>query len=401
MIFPRLPAGQETGDNPFGKAEIDTGRRLIYIARSRIPSEQANCVQVLKMCAGFAAHAEVELVAPFHPEDARQKDALWERFALARRFEVRWLAYPHLRERFAVRGFALAATAYARLRRYPYAYTRDPWAAYWLARSGIRTGFEAHDLKEDRRYPIWRRLVSDPSLSPALRGVFCITRMLLEDSIAVGARAEILHVAPDGVDLQRFRPPMSKEEARKALGLAVEGRWVVHSGHLYPGRGGEELAEAVAGIADARLLFVGGKAADVDRVRAAAAERGLADRVRFEGMVPNAKVPIYLWAADVLVMPYTSRTPIMRSISPMKMFEYMAAGRPIVATDFPTIREVLRDGENAVLVAPDSPQALREGIRRMLDDPALGERISHQARQDAEEYTWERRAEKVLEVMGG
>lgn len=378
-----------------------TNPKILYISRSRIPSDQANCVQVLKMCAGFAAWADVELAAPYFPEDARTQAALQEQFALARSFRLRWLPYPHWGKRFAVRGFALAAATYARVRGYRLAYTRDPWAAYWLARSGIRTGFESHDLKEDRRYPIWQTLVSDPSLSPALRGVFCITRRLLEDSMALGARAEILHVAPDGVDLQRFQHPMSKAEARRALDLPEGERWIVHSGHLYEGRGGEELVQAIAHIPGVRLLFVGGKPADVERMRAAAPNKRIADRIRFEGMVPNGRIPLYLWAADVLVMPYTSRTPIIGSISPMKMFEYMAAARPIVSTDFPTLREVLRDGENAILVKPDSPRALAAGIRRALEDSALAGKISRRTRRDVEQYTWERRAEKILGVLTG
>ena len=375
--------------------------KILYISRSRIPSDQANCVQVLKMCAGFGALADVELVAPYFREDVRRKDTLTERFALARPFRVRWLPFPHIGNRFAVRGFALAAATYARVQGYRLAFTRDPWAAYWLARSGIRTGFESHDLKEDRRYPIWQRLVSDPSLSPALRGVFCITRRLLDDSAAAGARPEILHVAPDGVDLQRFQNPLSKTQARTALGLSEGAPWIVHAGHLYEGRGGEELVRALTQIPAARLLFAGGKSADVERVRAVAAAQGLADRVRFEGMVPNGRIPLYLWAADVLVMPYTSRTPIMGSISPMKMFEYMAAQRPIVSTDFPTLREVLRDGENAVLVAPGNPPALAAGIRRVLGDPGLGEKISRQARREVDDFTWERRAEKIMGVLTG
>ncbi len=381
--------------------ETDTRQRLIYIVRSRIPSEQANAVQVLKMCAGFSAYAEVELAAPYYPEDARQVDDLWERYALPRRFAVRWLAFPHLREHFAVRGFALAATAYARARNYSLAYTRDPWAAWWLARAGVRVGFEAHDLKEDRRYPIWRRLVSDPSDVPGLRGVFCISRSLMEDYRAAGARPEILHVAPDGVDLQRFADPMEKQQARSVLGLNPDGPWIVHAGHLYPGRGAEELLEAAAAVKDARLLFVGGKAADIDRIRAFAAERGMRERAVFAGTVPNGKVPQYLWAADLLVMPYTSRTPTIRYMSPLKMFEYMAAERPIVASDFPAVREVLHNGGNAVLVAPDSAPALAEGIRAALDDSAFAERIARQARRDVAAYTWEERAREVLELLTG
>jgi glycosyltransferase involved in cell wall biosynthesis len=77
----------------------------------------------------------------------------------------------------------------------------------------------------------------------------------------------------------------------------------------------------------------------------------------------------------VLVMPYTSQTPTVRYMSPLKMFEYMAAGRPIVATDFPVVREVLRDGETAILVKPDSAQALREGIAGLLENDVEGRSI--------------------------
>jgi glycosyltransferase involved in cell wall biosynthesis len=106
------------------------------------------------------------------------------------------------------------------------------------------------------------------------------------------------------------------------------------------------------------------------------------------GQVPNRDVPTYLWAADVLVMPYTSQTPTVRYMSPLKMFEYMAAGRPIVATDFPVVREVLRDGHSALLVAPDSAEALRAGLQRVLSDPSLQRRLADAAREAAKAYSW-------------
>jgi glycosyltransferase involved in cell wall biosynthesis len=368
--------------------------KLVCIARSRIPSNRANCVQTLKMCSGFAAHVPVELIAPYYPGDARQKDSLAGRFALARAFDVRWVPFPHLGERFAVRGYALAAALSVRARRIRLVHSREPWSAYWLARAGARVGFEAHHLGEDRRFPVWERLVADP----ALAGIFCISRGLIEDYAAAGARRDRLYWAPDGVDLQRFDPPVEKTAARARLGLPA-GTIICHCGHLYPGRGVEETIDALAALPEALLLLVGGDPADIDRVRAFAGARGLSGRVRCEGTVPNGKIPLYLWAADALVMPYTSRTPTVRGMSPLKMFEYMAAARPIVATDFPAVREILRDGENAFLVAPDSAEALAGGLRRALQDRALADSVSLQARRDVEAFTWERRAERILKVL--
>jgi glycosyltransferase involved in cell wall biosynthesis len=374
--------------------------KLICIARSRIPSTRANCVQTLKMCSGFAAHIPVELIAPFYPEDYRQRDSLRERFALARPFEVTWVPFPHWGERFAVRGYALSASLWARLRRARFVYTREPWSAYWLARAGMRVGFEAHHLEEDRRFPVWRKLVCEPSLAPALRGIFCISKSLIEDYAAAGARRDRLRWAPDGVDLQRFDPPLGRAEARARTGLPAAARIVCHSGHLYPGRGVEETIEALSSLPDVLLILIGGNPEDIERLRAYAAGRGWCDRVRFEGTVPNGRVPLYLWAADALVMPYTTRTPTVRAMSPLKMFEYMAAGRPIVATDFPSVREVLRDGENAFLVPPDSAGEIARGLRRALEEPALAGAIARRARRDVESFTWEQRAANILEVLG-
>jgi glycosyltransferase involved in cell wall biosynthesis len=79
----------------------------------------------------------------------------------------------------------------------------------------------------------------------------------------------------------------------------------------------------------------------------------------------------------------------------LKLFEYMASGRPIVASDLPSIREVLTDDHNALLVEPGNPQALTAAIRRLKADPGLGERLTRQALDDVRQYTWERRAAKL------
>ncbi|MCX6026213.1 MAG: glycosyltransferase, partial [Chloroflexi bacterium] len=134
-------------------------------------------------------------------------------------------------------------------------------------------------------------------------------------------------------------------------------------------------------------------------LQALAARRRVAERVIFTGQVSNSAVPAYLWAADVLVMPYTSQTPTVRYMSPLKMFEYMAAGRPIVATDFPVVREVLRDGETAVLVEPDSAQALREGILELLRDTTRSKSLALRCLEQVREYSWARRARRILSAV--
>jgi glycosyltransferase involved in cell wall biosynthesis len=377
--------------------------RLGYVARARIPSEKANSIQVMKMSAAFSSLVgEVELVVPYAATSRRDRSGLWDQYAVAPSFRVTWLRYPHWGPRFDIRGYALACWLYAQVRGFDVVYTRDLWAASLLARGGrsTRIGFEAHDLLEERRYPVWDSLIASWKPSSRLRAVFCISNSLAEAYRGSGAPPDLLHVARDGVDLALFSAALSRRKARAELSLPEEAQLVCHAGQLYPGRGIEETIEAVAGIPGALLLLVGGQAQDITRLRDWAQSRGFDHCVQFVGQVPNGLVPKFLWAADVLVMPYTSRTPTVRFMSPLKMFEYMAAGRPIVATDFPAVREVLRDRFSAILVPPDGVDLLREGIRFALEQSDQASRIAVNAREEVQQYAWERRAIHILERIG-
>ena len=376
--------------------------RLGYIARARIPSDKANSIQVMKMSAAFAALVRsVELIVPFTGLGGRRDHEIWDRYGVSPSFRLTWLPYPHLGKRLDIRGYASACWLYTQLRGFDVVYTRDLWAAYLLARWGrrLKVGFEAHDLAEERRYPVWEPLVKQYQFSARVRGIFCISRSLAEAYRQAGAREELLQVAPDGVDLRLFSPARSKKEVRSMLGLPAEASIVCHAGQLYPGRGIEETIEAVSGIPGALLLLVGGQPEDIARLEGWARVRGFEKCIRFEGQVPNHQVPLYLWAADVLVMPYTSRTATVRFMSPLKMFEYMAAGRPIVATDFPVVREVLEPGRSAILVPPDEVVALRNGIQLALVGGESVTRAAEFAQAEAGKYTWVERARRILELL--
>ena len=114
----------------------------------------------------------------------------------------------------------------------------------------------------------------------------------------------------------------------------------------------------------------------------------------------------YLLASDVLVMPYSSGVTIRDGTkageftSPLKLFEYMAAGKPIVATGVPSVLEILTPGENSVVTAPDDAEEFIEALGLVLGDSELCARISEGARSDAAEYTWEKRVEKIIEGVG-
>lgn len=182
---------------------------------------------------------------------------------------------------------------------------------------------------------------------------------------------------------------------------------VVYAGHLYPWKGVDVLLQALVKLEGVNATIIGGDAAEPDfqRLQDTSRSIGLGSRVEFVGMVEPSRVSGLLAKGDVLVLPNVGAEPTVNHTSPLKLFEYMAAGKPIVASNLPSIREVLRDGENAVLVEPGNPTALTSGLRRVLEDRKLAERIASRAFDEVAEYSWDCRAERVEallnEVMSG
>ena len=230
----------------------------------------------------------------------------------------------------------------------------------------------------------------DASVWRMADGYVAITKGLAEDlERSFGPRRPgSLAIIPDGVrPMAHGRFDWQARSAQPVVGYA---------GHLYPWKGPHLLLEALAVLDNVRAIIVGGHPAerDLQRLQQQAQALGLEGRVTFTGYVDRTRIPDLLAGMDVLVLPHTS-TPISeRYASPLKLFEYMAAGRPIVASDLASIREVLTD-EAAVLVAPGDPAALAAGIRHALDDWDAAERRARKAYDLVSNYTWDRRAERI------
>jgi glycosyltransferase involved in cell wall biosynthesis len=189
---------------------------------------------------------------------------------------------------------------------------------------------------------------------------------------------------------------------RRFPGLAAESPpRVLYAGQLYPWKGVDVLVEAMAALPQARLVILGGilGEADTARVRALVAANGLADRTEMPGTVPPTRVAEELRRASVVAVPFLRTAMTERHTSPLKAFEAMAAGRPIVASDLPSSREFLRHGENALLVTPGSPTDLAAALRRVLEDTGLARRLAERAWAEAPAYSWDARGRALKDLM--
>ena len=226
--------------------------------------------------------------------------------------------------------------------------------------------------------------------------IVTVTEGLRRAFIQARVPAGKLVTAHDGVDAAKFDIKLGKTEARRELGLPEEGFIAVYTGHLYPYKGADDLLEACAHLHEAsRVVFVGGRPDDLARLKGRAAELGLKNAV-FAGQVPHARVPLYLRAADAAVLPTRAADRhASEFLSPLKLFEYLAAGKAIVATDLPSVREVL-DDRSCVFVPPSDPAALADALDDLADVPARVAELERESLRLAAEHSWLRRAETVL-----
>ena len=216
-----------------------------------------------------------------------------------------------------------------------------------------------------------------------------VRRDLLEE----GADPARVRSVPNGVDVERFATAAARE-----LPVPAGSFVVAFVGLFYPWHGVHVLAEAFGLLhrarPDSRLLLIG-DGEEAARTRATLERAGAGEAFLMPGLVPREDVPGYLAAADVLVSPHANIRNFIGS--PIKIFEYMAAGRPIVVTRVGQMAELLRDRETALIVPPEDPQALAGALIELHDDAELRARLGGGAQAEARaRHSWDARLAEIV-----
>jgi glycosyltransferase involved in cell wall biosynthesis len=228
-------------------------------------------------------------------------------------------------------------------------------------------------------------------------GVLAISGGVREDLLELGCAPQRVGVEHDAFEPARLLDLPPRQAARAELGLASEVPLVAYTGSLLEWKGADVLVEAARSLPQVSFVIAGGASEDVQRLRRRAADL---PNVRIDGFQPPARVGLYLAAADLGVVPNRARPAISaRYTSPLKVFESFAAGLPLVASDLPSLRELIPDGEHGLLVPPEDPAALARGIVELLADPARRARIARRTRERAQAHTWDERARRILAWM--
>lgn len=371
---------------------------LIYISNLRFPSEKIHSFFAMKTCESYASRGiRVELWIPRRSNKALGSEDPFYYFKIKRNFTIRRLPvvdiWSFMGGRFGF--FILAATfnlsvffyALARgILRNATFYFHTPADAVLLSFFRPQMFLEVHELNEVYKnngpYIKW--------LFPRLTGVITTNKFkgdFLEKKLGVPQSKLICQ--QNTTDADMFRINISRDEAREALGLPIDKQIILYTGQLYDWKGKDTLLEVHKFLEPQESLYiVGGDGKNLEMKNTVIVSSR-----------PHPEMPLWLRAADVLILPHSGKFDIARlEASPVKLFEYMASGRPIVVADLPSMREIV-DDSMVWFFEPDNPQALVNAARCALMHYEEAEKRAKRAAEEVKNYTWEKRAENILSFV--
>lgn len=351
---------------------------LIYLGRSRLHRNRANLIQTLHT---VAALTEIGVktrlyLPPWHGHIS--PDRRLDEMGIPIRPDIRASQLLHRRwptslfPRFNKRALCNAKAVYV----------RSPELSLGLASQGISHHFEVHTLQPMRQTGVLTKII-DHHLQGIIRYLVPISHSAATALIEAGADEQRIHISPSGVDLSAFNsiPPLDMKQLSQPR--------IVYLGRVSRDRGLQILTH-LAECALGEVLLVG----DCDD------QVPDSSYLQHRPAVPHRDVANLYAESELVVLPYQSDLTHADSISPMKLFEAMAAGRPIIASDIPPLREILQHGQNALLADPKDPVSWEEAVKQLIHDHQLARKLALQAKQDATAFSWPNRASGIARAIG-
>lgn len=387
-------------------------RKIYYIANVRMPTEKAHGVQIAKTCEALATlGAEVELIVP--DRKSTIKEDIFDFYGIKKNsFIFRrekcfdfvglnyfgplgyWLQTLYFYWKLKLNLVEQPDTVY---------YTRDLPLAFLLTFKFKPVFLELHSLPD--AYGYFYKKISWPLYKLAFKrfaGIVVISKGLEKALVQRGIDNRKILIARDGADVFQYVTrdvPMDKIKARETLDLPVNKQIVVYTGHLYEWKGAQVLARSanLEEVKNVQFYLVGGTNEDVKTFKK---KYRRIKNLHVIGWVSPKLVPMWQWAADVLVIPTSGRSDIGQLYtSPLKLFEYMMSKRPIVAARISSINEIL-DRSSGTFFDSDSQYSLAQAIKKVLENEDEAKNKAEVAFNRATtEFTWGCRAALILNFL--
>ncbi len=353
----------------------------------------------MKVCNAFCAlDHQVKLWVPGSKPEMNW-DEIKSLYGIDHDYPICWLRSPKFLRRY---DFALRAVLAARLWGADLYYVWPLQAAALASWLNLSTVLEVHDRPRGRIGPKLFRLYLEGSGAIRILPITDTLCQWLTEFFKVDLVKPFTLVSPMGVDTDRYENLPDPAEARQRLDL-TEGFTAGYTGHLYPGRGLDLLYQLAIENPNIRFIWVGGEEEAVvfwrERV-----EKDRVDNLQIQGFVPNERLPLFQAACDVLMMPYESKVTVSSGAdtssfaSPMKAFEYLAVGRPILSSNLPVLLEILNFA-NSVILPMDDVDAWSDALKELKQDSLRRKSLAARAKADAQRYSWIRRAERSIQDL--
>ena len=355
--------------------------KILYIANIRMPTEKAHGIQIMKACEAFVTQGhELTLFVPRRKTSIHESPFVY--YGIKSEFPIKrivtldivsWGAFC-----FIIQSIFFAICVRVSLPKYDVLYGRDEIVLATLALFGVRRiVWESHDGS----WNAWARF-----LSSRMKSLVVVSEGAKQLYIKRGVPKEKILVAPNGIDIDHFKNSETKEVARRRLGLPFDKKIVMYIGRLDGWKGVDTLLDAsLLILGDIQFVIIGGEPEQVKNFSVTY------PHVTFLGHRPYVELPHNQAAADILIIPNTGKDPIL------KLFAHMASGRPIIASDLPSIREVA--GNDVFFVSPDNPKKLAETIQDVFKNYEEILNVSSRAFLRVQNFSWDMRARKITEFI--
>lgn len=364
--------------------------KIIYIANSPMPSRSANSIHVMKMCEALTKNgSEVLLLIPMELKTMFSKIDIFSFYEIYPKFKIKRI--------FTLPGkgmllFYLLASVYSIFKKIDFIYTRQIEAATMASITHIKFILEMHSDLIDRLDKFLFKKI--------LNSKYFLKLILISNNLKVrfdkyGFDDKKVKVLPDAVDIDIFSNKKVISNKRIRIG---------YGGHLFKGRGIEIIEALASSMPDLDFYLWGGTE---DLINYWKNRTKNIKNIYFKGFVKSNILAEGLADCNILVMPYQKEVAVFGNkgntaqwMSPMKMFEYMATGRPIVASDLSALREILKNDYNAILVSCDGIKEWESAIKRLASNPEFAKIVGDNARKDVlKKYTWDKRVREILEGL--
>ncbi len=365
--------------------------KIFYISRSTFPSFTANSIQVSKMCEAFSELGH-EVILGGQLKTANPKE-IFSFYDI--KYPFRLIHIPSLRGSTSDVSYTVLSILKAQAIKPDLVYGRSLEACFGTSLLGIPTIYEIH--KPPKKHG-QRLFLSRLARASHFKRIVTISQGLANYLLSSGLVQNPckICVAHDGAEPQEGTPlPAPGEFQKGAFNVG-------YIGSLYKGKGMEIISQLAPLCPWATFHIVGGGEKEISSWKN---ERNITENVKFYGAVPYSRTACFRSSFDVALLPILPKIQNVSGnfdegwyVSPLKLFEYMASGIPVIASNLEAIKEIIRDGENGFLAPHNDIQKWQKLLLFLKENPEVRKRTGEKAREDfLKNFTWSVRARKVLE----